>query len=221
MSNTNNLSLYIKRAEVNQTKDYIVSALENYGIVDSIEFVPKTNDNGQQYNGVIVHFKQWKFNNIVEDLWKQLHANGDSPTKIFHGQRNCKFWIVSQHKVATNNNIINSNNEIDLTNFDEKSISIINDLQLQIKLFQTKIQTIEQLCMQSEHDRMNSWIQATGAQFEVEDREIQLGWKDDEINELKLKNILLIKKNTNLMNANLELKQELQKIKQQYNISNN
>jgi hypothetical protein len=208
MSNTSQ-SLYIKRSETNQTEEYIKNALSNYGIVESLEFIPKTNDNGQQYNGAIVHFKQWKFNNIVEDLWKQLHANGDKPTKIFHGPRNGKFWIVSQHKVPTVNNIINSNNDIDLTNLDEKSISIINDLQLQIKLLQSKMQTIEQLCMQSEHDRMNSWIQATGAQFEVEDREIQLGWKDEEINELKLKNSLLIKKNTKLMNENLELKLKL------------
>lgn len=212
-TNNNNLSLYIKRAELNQTKDYIVKALENYGIVDSVEFILKTNDNGQQYNGAIIHFKQWKFNNIVEELWKQLNANSETPTKIFHGPRNGKFWIVSQHKVPIVSNIINSNNDIDVTNLDEKSISIINDLQLQIKLFQSKMQTIEQLCMQSEHDRMNSWIQATGAQFEVEDREIQLGWKDEEINELKLKNNLLIKKNTKLMNENLELKLKFNNIK--------
>jgi hypothetical protein len=205
MSNTSQ-SLYIKRAETNQTEEYIKNALSNYGIVESLEFIQKSNDKGQKYNGVIVLFKQWNFNNLVENLWKELHANDDANVKIFHGPRNSKFWMVTEYKVPVINKIIESNTEIDLTNLDEKSISIINDLQLQNKLLQSKIQTIEQLCMQSEHDRMNSWIQCTGAKFEVEDREIQLGWKDEEINELKLQNSLLIKKNTKLMNENLELK---------------
>lgn len=211
MSNTSQ-SLYIKRAESNQTEEYIKKALSNYGIVESVEFIQKSNDKGQKYNGVIVLFKQWNFNNLVEDLWKELHANVDANVKIFHGPRNSKFWMVTEYKVPVVNKITESNFEIDLTNLDEKSISIINDLQLQNKLLQSKLQTIEQLCMQSEHDRMNSWIQCTGAKFEVEDREIQLGWKDEEIKDLKIKNSLLIKRNTKLMNEKMELKLEFNRM---------
>jgi hypothetical protein len=217
MSNTSQ-SLYIKRAETNQTEEYIKQALSNYGIVDSLEFIQKSNDKGQKYNGVIVLFKQWNFNNLVEDLWKELHANVDANVKFYHGPRNSKFWMVTEYKIPVVNKITESNIEIDLTNFDEKSISIINHLQLQNKLLQSKLQSIEQLCMQSEHDRMNSWIQCTGAKFEVEDRDIQLGWKDEEICELKLNNSLLIKKNTKLMNENLNMKLELKRIKKEFTL---
>ena len=117
------LPLYIKRAELNQNETYIKNAFKNYGIVDRIEFIEKSNDNGQKYNGVIVYFKQWHFNNVVETLWEQLHAKKDIPTKIFHGPHNNKFWIVTEYKVVEpNQKIIDSNTQIDNYIFREKSV---------------------------------------------------------------------------------------------------
>lgn len=212
MNSNQQLSLYIKRAETNQTEDYIKNAFKPYGIVKSIQFIAKSNDNGQKYNGVIVIFEQWNFNNIVEDLWKQLHAKSDNIIKINHGPNNKKFWMVTEYKVPTENlkkiNVIDSISDIDLTNLDEKAIKIINDLQFKIKLLENQLQTKEQFCMQNEHDRMNSWIQSTGANFEVQDRDIQIQWLNEDIVSLKDKNSKLIKEKTKLMNDNLNLKQE-------------
>ena len=213
------LPLYIKRAELNQNETYIKNAFKNYGIVDRIEFIEKSNDNGQKYNGVIVYFKQWHFNNVVETLWEQLHAKKDIPTKIFHGPHNNKFWIVTEYKVVEpNQKIIDSNTQIDLTNLDEKSIQIINDLLLKIKLMENQLQKKEQFCMQNENDRMNSWLQATGAHHETQDRDIQINWLNEDIKVLESKNSLLIKKNTKLMNENLELKMYIKNVKEQFNI---
>lgn len=207
---SNITSIYIKRAELNQSAEYIENALKNYGKISNIEFIEKTNDNGQKYNGVIVHFKQWNFNNIVEDLWKQLHANKDTPTKIFHGQR--KFWIVNEHKVIDQTQkIIESNTDIDLTNLDEKSIQIINDLQLKIKLLESQLQKKELFCMQQEHDRMVVCMQTYGVECELQDKDMQIHWLNEEKKELQQKNSLLIKKNTKLMNDNLALKQQINK----------
>jgi hypothetical protein len=208
-----NLSLYIKRAESNQTEEYIKNAFKIYGIIESVQFIAKSNDNGQKYNGVIVIFKQWNFNNIVEDLWKQLHAKSENIIKINHGPNNKKFWMVTEYKVPTENlkktNIIDSISDIDLTNIDEKAIKIINDLQLKIKMLENQLEKKEQFCMQNEHDRMNSSIQATGAHHEVQDRDIQIHWLNEDIVSLKDKNSKLIKDKTKLMNDNLLLKGEI------------
>ena len=216
---TTNLSIYIKRAEINQTKEYIINALHNYGVVDDLEFIDKTNDNGQKYHGVIVHFKQWHFNNIVEELWNQLHANKEATCKIFHGHRNSKFWIVSVHKVESNKQeIVLSNTEIDLTNLDSNTVNIINDLQLKIKLLESQLQKKEIFCMQNEHERMCISMKSYGIESELQDKDIQIYWLNDEKKEIQEKNSMLIKKNTKLMNENLDLKLNIKILKEQYNI---
>jgi len=208
---SNSLSIYIKRAEILHTEDYIKKHFKDYGIIESMQFIEKTDSFKKKYNGVIINLKQWNFNNKVELLWKDLHANNESPTKIFHGPNNNKFWIVTEYKTVKSNDVIQSNTEIDLTDLCDKSISIINDLQLKIKLLENKLQKQEQFCMQNEHNRMKSYIESQGLDGQIAELNIQLKWKDDDLNAIQNKNSLLIKKNTLLMNQNLDLKQAANK----------
>jgi len=203
-----NLPLYIKRAELSQNENYIKNVFKNYGVIDRIEFIEKSNDNGQKYNGVIIYFLQWNFNNIVEQLWTELHANKDVPTKIFHGPHHNKFWIVTQYKLVepSKPTIIQSNISIDLTDIDEKAIKIIHDLQFQIQMLEKQLQKKEQFCMQNELNRMNACIQATASLHEIQDKDIQYQWLLDDFHSLQKHNSLLIKKNTLLMNDNRDLK---------------
>ena len=206
--NNQTMSIYIKRAEVNHTEDYIKHQLKDYGSIDSMQFINKIDNFKKQYNGVIVNFNQWNYNNVVENLWQDLHANKDSPTKIYHGPKNSKFWIVTEYKSVKSDtvNVTNSNTDLDLSNLCDKSIQIINDLQLKVKLLENKLEKKEQFCMQSEHSRMTTWMDAQGLEGEIVDLNMQLKWSNDDFDALKKKTSLLIKKNTKLMNENRDLK---------------
>lgn len=200
------MSLYIKRAEVSHTEEYIKNHLKDYGIVDSMQFINKTDCFKKQYNGVIVIFKQWNFNNKVELLWNELHANKESPTKIYHGHKNSKFWIVTEYKSVKSDSLVESISEIDLTNLCDKSISILNDLQLKIKLLENKLEKKEQFCMQNEHSRMTVLMHAQGLEGEIIDLNMQIKWNNDDLHAIQKKNSLLVNKNTKLMNENRDLK---------------
>ena len=76
-------------------------------------------------------------------------------------------------------------------------------------MFENQLQKKEQFCMQNELNRMNACIQATGALHEIQDKDIQYQWLQEDFNSLQSKNSLLIKKNTLLMNENRDLKLQI------------
>ena len=59
-----NKSLFIKRAEDYQNKEFIFNVFhkKNIGKVNDVTFIKKQNNVGKSYNGVIVTFEKW-YNN--------------------------------------------------------------------------------------------------------------------------------------------------------------
>ena len=92
------IALYIRRAELHHTKEYISKALEfnMYGIVKDIQFVAKTSGT-VAYNGVIVIFNSVFLNARVISMCNDLTDTVDKTSKIYHDFTG-KYWIVNEHK---------------------------------------------------------------------------------------------------------------------------
>jgi hypothetical protein len=157
MASFNQPSLYIKRAEMNHTKNYIINSLfsNNYGKVKDVTFIKKSNDNGKEYNGVIITFDSWFLNSKVSDLFKNMNESFDGTAKIIHDNYYNKYWIVKIHKQEINNYDDIHYGDISLP--DKERInqleSLLFSMSLQLKLLQTnqekndkQIEECEQKC---------------------------------------------------------------------------
>ena len=91
-------ALYIRRAELHHTKEYISKALEfnMYGIVKDVQFIAKSSGT-VAYNGVIVIFNSVFLNPRVISLFNDLTDSADKTSKIIHDFTG-KYWIVNEHK---------------------------------------------------------------------------------------------------------------------------
>ena len=69
-------SLCIPRVFKNTTRKDLFNILEklNIGAVDRIDMVPKTNDRGESYYKVFIHFKQWHNNQMAQATRDKLLA---------------------------------------------------------------------------------------------------------------------------------------------------
>jgi hypothetical protein len=96
-----NIALFIKRAEIYHSKEYIIEILRNlnYGEVSDVQFIKKTNfTTGQEYNGAIVTFKRWFMNSHVQILFDQMNTSTDRTAKITHDKYGQRYWVVCHHK---------------------------------------------------------------------------------------------------------------------------
>ena len=92
----NNVSLFLKRVELNQSLDYVRSVITqlNFGTIANLEFVPRINDDGVHiYNAVIITFAQW---NSTDNTKYFLEKLAIADRKIFH-DKNKRFWYVTQN----------------------------------------------------------------------------------------------------------------------------
>ena len=94
------IALYIKRAEICHTKEYIsdVFSIQQYGKVHNVRFIKKNNDFGKEYNGAIVTFEQWNMNSKVKLLFDQLNSSQGGTAKIIHDHNGQRYWIVNEYK---------------------------------------------------------------------------------------------------------------------------
>jgi hypothetical protein len=92
-----NAALLIKRAEENQTKEFIIQAFKksNIGIVKEVTFIQK-NSKGVAYNGVVVIFEKWNMNKYVESLFNKMSESPDGTTRFYFEPK--RYWIINVHK---------------------------------------------------------------------------------------------------------------------------
>uniref|UniRef100_A0A6C0IU01 Uncharacterized protein n=1 Tax=viral metagenome TaxID=1070528 RepID=A0A6C0IU01_9ZZZZ len=106
MSNTTikNVSLYIKRAEESHNEEYIKNAFAKtfHGDVKSTKFIPKEDQYGTKYNGVIVHFDKWYSSNQVKKLFEDLAKSSDGICRLYHDTNNNRYWNVMEYTDINN-----------------------------------------------------------------------------------------------------------------------
>jgi hypothetical protein len=171
--NWNNFVLYIKRAELNHDEEYIKNALEIIGNVKSVSFIGKTNEKGQQYNGVIVYFNNMYIGDNLYQMVEEFETNKEKTAKIYHNEY--RYWIVHEyinHSVPT---MITSNINVDNN----------EELVFEYKLLQKRCERQEQQMMEYEDQLMQKWFENIDLQLQVDKKDCYLEWKKREIEEQK------------------------------------
>lgn len=100
MSLNKNLSLYIPFVFPNFDKDYVSYSFSEVGEVERVDFVPKLDKYGKNYNSVYIHFKEWFESKENEDFQFELLKNGSE--KWYHDNSNY-YWTVLPNKTSKHN----------------------------------------------------------------------------------------------------------------------
>lgn len=88
-----NIHVYIVRAENYHNEEYIRTAFRDIAIISQMTFVPKKNEKGQTYNGVVLLIRKWinKTNGMLETL---------SESKEYRHQHTSKYhWLMTRHRI--------------------------------------------------------------------------------------------------------------------------
>ena len=88
-----NIHVYIVRAENYHNEEYIRTAFRDIAIISQMTFVPKKNEKGQTYNGVVLLIREWinKTNGMLETL---------SESKEYRHQHSPKYhWLMTRHRI--------------------------------------------------------------------------------------------------------------------------
>ena len=186
-----NISLYIIRAEIYQSKEYIMNALhtQGYGKAKSVEFYSKENERGQKYNGAVVYFEKWYMNKQTEQLLTKI-VDSDETAVIYHSRP--KYWNVKEHRQPVAQTVAiekQDESETQLAQMVEKmSIGekntyyedVINSLKMQLLLEQKKSEKQEQLIMEYEEKHDKDWYQNMKLHSKIQDLEIELSVQTEE-----------------------------------------
>ena len=174
MESYDNISLYIKRAELTCTKEHIVNAFafNNIGIVCDVRFIKKTDNAGREYNGVIVLFDRWFMNSRVKGLLDKMDASADGTTKFTYDYQG-HYWYINVYKSQNKEYV-----SVDPTLPDKERIEALeNTVQSmtaqihQMNLFQ---QRLERQLMETEEKMSRQSLLNIELLSQLEDKEIEI-----------------------------------------------
>ena len=91
-----NISLFIPHMFKNFTAEYIAKVFDKLkiGMVDHVDFVPKVDRHGRQYNAAYVHFKHW-FDGAIAANFQERVLNPKKEARIVHDDP--WYWIVLEN----------------------------------------------------------------------------------------------------------------------------
>lgn len=186
--------IYIKRAELHQDAYYIETAFQrnNYGLVKNVQFISKTNDHGDSYNGVIVTIDSWYKSTNVSNLFEQFITNKNGIGKMWHA--NHSYWLVIEYKKNEPMSIV-SDLDIDPTLPDNLRIShlenAIKTFSIQMAYLQKQNEHNEKRIMDYEDKESKEWMNLLLSASKIQDLDFEIKMKDKKIEELICKNACL------------------------------
>jgi hypothetical protein len=88
-----NTHIYIVRAENYHNEEYIKTAFRDIAIISQMTFVPKKNEKGQTYNGVVLLIREWI--NKTSGMYEALNES-----KEFRYNHSSKYhWLMTRHLI--------------------------------------------------------------------------------------------------------------------------
>ena len=174
------ITLYIKRAEICHTKEYIsdVFSIQQYGKVSNVRFIKKTNEFGKEYNGAIVTFEQWNMNSNVKILLDQLNSSQEGTAKIIHDHKGQRYWIVTQYKsefsefdqITKIDPRLNENDRIlELEN-------IIKSMAAQMNFMKTQQEKREKELMDCQQRETQAWLYNMELNSQIVEKDEDIKW---------------------------------------------
>lgn len=196
--NVKNVSIYIKRAEMHHTKNYIINALykNNYGNVSDVVFIKKTNDFGKEYNGAIVTFEKWFINSNVTSLFNSINDSSEGTAKIIHDNYYNKYWIVNVHKKELPS-VVENVPIIDTSKLDDKEKiiyleSLVASMTIQNQILNLNQEKSEKKMMEYEQISSHEYLVNCELKIQLEEKDLfrEVDKKKYENEKLELKSII-------------------------------
>ena len=181
-----NKSLFIKRAEEYQTKEFIINVFhkKNIGKVNDVTFIKKQNNVGKSYNGVIVTFEKW-YNNYLID---EINSSQNGTVKF---NFNNSYWFINLHKEPEIDIDIDIDIDITLTRdttlSDKDRIKQLEDLvksmSSKINYMQTRQERSERTIMDYEHKDTQHHLNNIELHAKLEDKDVEKTWIEADFKE--------------------------------------
>jgi hypothetical protein len=180
MASFNNISLYIKRADLYCSKEFICNVFErsNIGIVKDVKFIKKTDGVGREYNGVIVIFERWFMNTIVTKLLDDMASSLDGTTKFIYEYHSGRYWYINVYKhVVLESQTIPA---VDPTLPDNERINklenLVQTMAAQLHYMQLKQEKTERQLMEVEEKQSRYALCNMELRFKLEDKDMEMEW---------------------------------------------
>lgn len=210
MNSTNNLMLYIKRAEQHHTKDFIVEAFasNNIGKVRDVRFIKKMDMNGREYNGAVVIFEHWNMNTLVKQLLDQMSVSKDGTTKFVFDQYRGRYWFINIYKTQFPE--YEEITTIDTGLPDKERITelenLVKSMSAQMHYMRTSQEKLERQLMEAEHTNTQHHLFNIELKIQVDEAKREKKWAEDKLNE----KINIIEQECELLQkSNIELEELL------------
>lgn len=99
MSNTTfqNMKLYIARVELHHPKNFVASTFQTIGRVSKIDYIPKRDFNGNDYNSAIVSFNTWIMTEDTAKLFNDLSLSNNVKFYYMNKRGVIKYWIIKEY----------------------------------------------------------------------------------------------------------------------------
>jgi transcription termination factor NusB len=94
------MKLFIARVEVYHPKNFVASTFQRIGRVNSIEYIPKIDFNGNDYYSAIIEFSTWIMSEDTNKLFNELSStNTTEHIKYYYTDKRgqVKYWIVKEY----------------------------------------------------------------------------------------------------------------------------
>ena len=202
-----NKSLFIKRAEDYQNKEFIFNVFhkKNIGKVNDVTFIKKQNNVGKSYNGVIVTFEKWYNNSLIDEI--NSSQNGTVKFNF-----NNSYWFINLHKEPEVDNV-NIDIDIDINLSDKDRIKQLEDL---VKSMSSQMNYLkersERIIMDYEHKHTQQHLNNIELRAQLDDKDAERTWIEADFKE----DIDTLKEQNELMCAHLERKYyECEKLKEE------
>lgn len=174
----NNVSLYIKRAEMHVTSNFIINAFNNnnIGIVREVKFSKKSDNSGKEYNGVIVIFERWFTNTKVNKLLDDMNNSEDGTVKFTYDKYG-HYWYINIY----NTNVLPESQQttmIDANLPDKQRIiqleNMLQNMTTQMYYMQTRNEFNERSLMEYEQKQTRHYLCNVEIRSLLEDKEAEL-----------------------------------------------
>lgn len=179
-----NKSLFIKRAEEYQTKEFIINVFhkKNIGKVNDVKFIKKQNNVGKSYNGVIVTFEKWYNNSLIDEI--NSSQNGTVKFNF-----NNSYWFINVHKEPELD--VNIDINIDVNSLLDCSIEerikqledLVKSMSSKINYMQTRQERSERSMMDYEHKDTQHHLNNIELQAKLEDKDVEQTWIEADFKE--------------------------------------
>jgi len=188
MESFKNMSLYIKRAESYQTKEFIIEmfASNNIGKVNDVTFIKKGGEFGKGYNGAIVTFENWSMNSFVTQLLNQMSSSIDGTTKFTYDYSKNRYWIINVYKKKFEE--IEEFEEITTVDKNLPELERIKQLENLVKSMNAQIHYMKNIQEKTERNMMEyeqkdtqHWLFNLELKAQLQEKDMETQWAEDNL----------------------------------------